>query len=94
MRKAVDNHCFAMRGIRKACTVTRELTPGAAHGGRNVQISYDTEQGRVIAAICEPGVYMHYDSPCVIWVATVFAPLTMQAIADKVAQAIKLRYSM
>lgn len=94
MRKAVNNHGVRLAGIRRACTETRWLTPGAIAGGCHVQVSYDTEHGQVMAQYCAPGERHVYHDPEVISVCMAYAPMTMQEIADAVAAALGLHHDL
>jgi hypothetical protein len=86
----VNTYGLVMRGLRKAAGATKSLRgPGYPH---YVQISYDMATGDVLIDH-HYTFHFHdeitvYKSPSIINVGAVVCPLTMQHIANSVANAV------
>ena len=89
-----NTHGLKMHGLRKAAGDTKGLN--GYYSGQYVQINYDTVEGMVWTNYhysLGHSSWTHYDCPTVITVCTTSVPMTMQAIADAVYEAVScLRY--
>lgn len=86
-----DRHGMTMKGLRKAAGATKGLT--GYYSGHYVQISFDRGVGEVlISEHCSFGQnsWTQYHDPEVITVCNASAPMTMQEIADRIAETVRM----
>ena len=90
--KAVNTHNLKMVGLKAASSETKGLC--GAYSGQYVQIGYDTKTGEVITnyhVSLGANSWTKYHNGDVINCGNVFEPMTMQAIANKIAEAVNSR---
>lgn len=85
---AINKHNLPMHGLRKAAGDTRNSLPA-----RNcyMQISYDRDDGAILSDFhCSLGgnSWTQYHDASIITACTTSKPMTMQQIADAIADAI------
>lgn len=91
MKKQINKHGLKMHGLKAASGETKDY---GYYSGHYVQISYDTETGDILADYhysLGQNSWTHYHAPAIITVATTADHMTMQEIADAVAQAVTER---
>ncbi|WP_418971878.1 hypothetical protein [Allofournierella sp.] len=85
----INTYGIKMDGLKEAAAETRCLRNPGAHR-QHVQIDYDTAEGKILTAYENSGEnWLKRDDPNVIAVTDAYRPLTMQEIADQVAEAVK-----
>lgn len=82
---AINTHGYKMKGIKAAAGLTKHLT--GYYGKLRVQINYDLDNGTVWGCEHVGTSRTIYNSPNIITVIRAHEPLTMQAIADTIANA-------
>lgn len=86
---AINKHDLKMVGIKAAAAETNGLSP-YDHG--YVQISYDTKTGEILTNYhysIGQNSWTQYNDPDVITVCYAHGKMTMQAIADAIAEAVR-----
>lgn len=86
----IDKHNLPMHGLRKASGETKDLT--GYYSGHYVQISYDTQSGDVITDYhysLGQNSWTEYHDTNIITICNASEPMTMQEIADAIANKIK-----
>lgn len=89
--KKINTHNLTMIGLRKAASDTRNLT--GSHNNDYVQISYDTSDGEVLTNYhCSLGhnSWTQYHGRAIIAVCNADGPMTIQQIADAIADAVTM----
>ena len=89
--KKIDMHNLKMIGLRKAASDTRGLT--GPYNSDYIQISYNTSDGEVLTNYhCSLGhnSWTQYHDRDVIAVCNADGPMTMQQIADAIADAVTM----
>lgn len=88
----VNTHGMKMHGLKAAARETRDLYP---YSGHYVQISYDTETGDVWAYWhVDINSWIHYDNPAIFTAVRATRHMTMQQIADAIAEAVADRAAL
>lgn len=82
---AVNNHGYKMAGLRAAASETKSVNPRM---GGFVQIGYNKSTGEIVANYVVSGSYVKYEDVDVLTVCNATAPMTMQAIADAIRDAV------
>lgn len=85
----IDTHGIKMYGLRKAAGETKRLT--GYYSGHYIQISFDTSDGEILTDYhCSFGQnsWSVYHKPSIISVCNACIPMTMQQIADKIAEVV------
>lgn len=85
----INTHGLKMQGIKKASGDTCNYS-----SGRYIQISYDTETGEILTDYhCSLGhnSWTRYHDPAIITICTADYHMTMQEIADAIAEKIEAR---
>lgn len=86
--RKIDRHGLQMHGIRAAAHDTHSAAPYGAY----IQISYDPTTGDVLTAYhISVNSWTRYHDPDIIHVTNAHEPMTMQQIADAVAEAVAAR---
>lgn len=90
--KKINMHNLKMTGLRKAASDTKGLT--GPYNSDYVQISYDTSDGEVLTDYhCSLGHnwQTQYHDRAIITICDAAGPMTMQQIADAIADAVAMR---
>lgn len=91
MKKQINKHGLKMNGLKAASGWTENY---GYYSGQYVQISYDRNTGDVLADYhysLGQNSWTRYHDPAIITVATTADHMTMQEIADAIAQAVRER---
>ena len=83
----INTHGLKMVGLRKASGDTRDY-----YDARYIQISYDTKTGEILTNLhCSLGYnsWSEYHDPAVITICYASRHMTMQAIADAIAETVE-----
>lgn len=86
----IDKHNLPMHGLRKASGETKDLA--GYYSGHYVQISYDIQTGDVITDYhysLGQNSWTKYHDANIITICNASEPMTMQEIADAIANKIK-----
>lgn len=89
--KKINTHNLTMTGLRKAASDTKGLT--GPYNSDYIQISYDTNGGTVLTNYhCSLGhnSWTQYHDRDIIAVCDANGPMTMQQIADAIADAVAM----
>ena len=84
-----NTYGLTMRGLRKAAGATKGLT--GYYNGHYVQISYDTSNGEILTNYhysLGQNSWTQYHGSDIITVCNASNPMTMQQIADAIAEAV------
>lgn len=88
----VNTHGMKMHGLKAAAGETRDVYPYAGH---YVQISYDTDTGDIYAHWhIDVNSWIHYDNPAIFTAVRAMTHMTMQEIADAIAEAVADRAAL
>ena len=88
----VNTHGMKMHGLKVAAGVTRDAYP---YSGHYVQISYDTNTGYIYAHWnVDVNSWMQYDNPAIFTAVRATRHMTMQQIADAIAEAVADRAAL
>lgn len=83
---SINNHGYKMTGIKAAAAETKCIR---ANSGNRVQISYDIESGKVYAEyLVGSNNWITYNDDSIKHIGFADRPMTMQAIADMIADAL------
>lgn len=83
----INTHGLKMVGLKKASGDTRDY-----YDSRYIQISYDRNDGEILTNLHSDWGRTwgtHYHDPAVITICTTSRHMTMQAIADAIAEAVE-----
>lgn len=86
----INKHGLKMNGLKKASSETKNLN--GYYSGRYIQISYDKSTGEVLTDFhCSIGQnsWTEYHDPNIVRICNASDPMTMQQIADLVANTIR-----
>jgi len=89
MKKTTNRHGLTMKGLRKAAGETKGL-PGY-YSGHYIQISYDMSDGEILTNYhysLGQNSWTQYHSSDIITICNASSPMTMQQIADAIADAV------
>ena len=89
MKKTINRHGLILSGLRKAAGETKGLT--GYYSGRYVQISYDTRNGAILTNYhynLGQNSWTQYHNSDIITICNASSPMTMQQIADAIAEAV------
>lgn len=91
----VNTYGFRMVGLRKAAGETKDLT--GYYSGHYVQISYDHDDGEILTNYhysLGQNSWSQYHSPSIITICNASEPMTMQQIADRIADLLSYRTAL
>ena len=87
--KKVDRHGLVMKGLRKAAG--RTIRETARWAQMYIQIDYNIITGEVLTHCHFFGNYYDYQNSNILCICHTDVPLTMQEIADSIAQEVKIK---